>query len=432
MKRQTESIEEFAKRPKLDTEISAKILDTKSIPDHVWQKIFCSFTLEEIKLKVARVCRHFNIISNDCVQQINICERLFESDYKYKMFDALSNFKFLRTIKIERRIINHYNKEIDYFLMYALKICPRLRFIQALHKLSIGFLDYIAKYGQNLYGLSLNFENNDKPEILYPLKNGMKDLKYLGIFSNLRNFKDEDLLSLVENSTELNSIKFVCDVSYDTILKIINSKKDKLKRLVFIQVVIANELLPNANELLQNAKNCPKLKNLWIAGMDITKSGFEAISKMKNLKFLRLGFPKNTKIKTLKSKSDDLIKMMTNGKLENLKQLTVNGIVDSIDALLMGVALSCPNLQILDCRFHNDNRKDFSKNIIRILVDNLPELKLLHLEWFNEMNDSNPPDIPLFIKSELEEIVGNCENKFQVTINENDKLIKISRISREM
>ena len=63
---------------------------------------------------------------------------------------------------------------------------------------------------------------------------------------------------------------------------------------------------------------------------------------------------------------------------------------------------------------------------------NLPELESMHLEWFFEMNDSNPPDNPLFVKSELEEIVGNCKNKFQVTISENDKLIKISRISREM
>ena len=38
-KRKSQNIEESAKMPKLDTEMSAKFMDTKNIPDVVWQNI---------------------------------------------------------------------------------------------------------------------------------------------------------------------------------------------------------------------------------------------------------------------------------------------------------------------------------------------------------------------------------------------------------
>ena len=102
-KRKSQSIEETDKKPKLDDEVSVKFTDTKNIPDVVWQKIFGFFSLEEIKLNVARVCRHFYQISNSCVQEIRISEYdliMFYSDKKYEMFDAIPTFKYLNTIEI--------------------------------------------------------------------------------------------------------------------------------------------------------------------------------------------------------------------------------------------------------------------------------------------------------------------------------------------
>ena len=75
----------------------------------------------------------------------------------------------------------------------------------------------------------------------------------------------------------------------------------------------------------------------------------------------------------------------------------------------------------------SDKRNEFRKNIIKVLFDNLPELKNIILEWKFEQNDANPTDNPIFVKSELEAIVGKCKNKFKVEIGENDNLIKISR-----
>ena len=125
-----QSIEETAMKPDLDDEISTKLSDTKRIPDFIWQKIFASFSLKEIKLTVARVCKHFYEISNDCVQEININEKIFTpEDHHFEMFDALSNFKFLNTIKIGENIDPDFDNEIEYFLMHALKICPRLKYI---------------------------------------------------------------------------------------------------------------------------------------------------------------------------------------------------------------------------------------------------------------------------------------------------------------
>ena len=98
-KRKTQSIEESAKKPMLDVEISDKLTDTKKIPDVVWQKIFGFFSLEEIKLNVAKVCQHFYEISNNCVQEISISEyELTRSDLdkKYEMFDAIPTFKYLK------------------------------------------------------------------------------------------------------------------------------------------------------------------------------------------------------------------------------------------------------------------------------------------------------------------------------------------------
>ena len=73
-KRKSQTIEESAKKPKLDAEIFDKVMDTRKIPDVIWQKIFGLFSLKDIKLNVALVCRHFYEISNDCVQKIYLDE----------------------------------------------------------------------------------------------------------------------------------------------------------------------------------------------------------------------------------------------------------------------------------------------------------------------------------------------------------------------
>ena len=75
MKRQrvSEKVEEPpAKKPKLDTEISTKLMNTKDISDLIWLHIFGFLNFKEIKLSVAKVCRHFYDISNDCVQKIEM------------------------------------------------------------------------------------------------------------------------------------------------------------------------------------------------------------------------------------------------------------------------------------------------------------------------------------------------------------------------
>ena len=417
-KRKSQSIEESAKKPKLDAEICVKFMDTKNIPDVVWQNIFGFLSWKQIKFNVARVCRHFNEISNDCVQVINIHENALFASSHVLMFEALSNFKFLKSIKIECNKGKKYAKSIDFFLMHALKNCPRLRFIETSHELSTDFLNHIAKHGEKLYGLYLYFGNTNTQEILSPLKKGMKNLKCLGLFCLERsNFKDGDLLSLLENCKELNSINIQdCEIAVDTMFELINLKKDKLKHLNFGQINIGDGWL-------QELGNCPNFEWLTIASMDITDSGFEAISKLKNLKTLQFGYSHDQR---KEFKTDDLIKMMANGKFENLKQLYVFGIHDSIGELLLSAAFACPNLRHLICECMIDSRKSFPKNIIQILLDNLPELMRLNIEWILHHSDTNSTENPIFVKSEVDTIVGKCKNKFEVVI-EDDTQIDIMR-----
>ena len=62
----------------------------------------------------------------------------------------------------------------------------------------------------------------------------------------------------------------------------INLKKDKLITLHFGQEDMENEWL-------QVLENCPKIECLTI-GIHIDESGYEAISKIKNLEYLQLGY----------------------------------------------------------------------------------------------------------------------------------------------
>ena len=160
------------------------------------------------------------------------------------------------------------------------------------------------------------------------------------------------------------------------------------------------------------------------------KSGFEAISKLKNLKKLQLGY-KHDHLQQ-EFEADDLIQIFSNGKFENLKELYIYGIDDSIDEILVRAALVCPSLQYLELGCIMDNRKDFSDNIIRdniirVLLDNLPELKEVKFEWLLDQNETNPTDNPIFVKTQFEEIVGRCKNRFQVEIGENYDYVKIVR-----
>ena len=67
----SENVEEPVKKPKLDVENSIQFLDTKKIPKEIWQQIFGFFSLKEIKLNIALVCKHFNVIANDCMYSRN-------------------------------------------------------------------------------------------------------------------------------------------------------------------------------------------------------------------------------------------------------------------------------------------------------------------------------------------------------------------------
>ena len=82
--------------------------------------------------------------------------------------------------------------------MLALKYCPQLRFIETSHNISVGFLNYIAKHGQNLYGLDLDFQRS-YPKIQGSLlKKGIKNLKHLGLIG-LDKYQDVDLLTTMLN-----------------------------------------------------------------------------------------------------------------------------------------------------------------------------------------------------------------------------------------
>ena len=134
---------------------------------------------------------------------------------------------------------------------------------------------------------------------------------------------------------------------------------------------------------------------------------------------------------------NDLIQILSNGKFENLKELYIYGIDDSIDEILVRAAFVCPSLQFLELECITDNRKDFSDNIIDnhiiVLIDNLLELKEVKFEWLLDLNETNPTDNPIFVKTQLEEIVGKCKNKFKVEIGKNrHQISSLVEITKEM
>ena len=388
-KRISEEVEEHAKKPKLEVEISTKIMNTKGIPVVVWQKIFGFFSLEEIKLKVARVCRHFYEISNDCVQKVVIDEKIFDSKRKYDMIDALPTFKYLKTVKIECDPDFLDSENVDFFVKYTLKYCPQVRHLEIVyHELSKHLIEQIIKHGQNLSALDLDLDGRYKEFKIFPGSYAclmeMKHLKHLGLRKMGQDLRTEDLLTLIENNKELNSLLlFGCEFAYqktaeNTIIKILNLKKEKLKKFDFCGDI-------KGNEWLKLLENCPKLKHLTLSEVCITNSGFQAISKLKNLNFLQLGYDRDST--EIRHKADDIIKMFSNGKFKYLKELLVNGIINSIVPILTCALVACPNLQFLQCECVTDNRKDFPTNIIKLLFDHLAELRKIHFIWANEELD---------------------------------------------
>ena len=420
-KHKSEKVEEL--KPKLDTEISTFWI-TKDIPDVVWQKIFGFFSLKEIKLNVARVCRHFYEISNDCVKEITIDRNICDSNSMYEMFDALPTFQYLKTIKIINfSVQNPSTKVAELFVMHALRNCPRLKILRLIDfQMSIGFMEHIVKHGQNLVGLQLNFMRTGAPDILSPLNTGMKNLKHLELhYFWQSNYKTEDLLAMVQNCKKLNSLHlYGCQVPDDTISQLINLKKEKLKEFKFR---ITQDFIGCSEKWIEQLIHCPKLEYLNVIGLQITKYGFEVISNLKSLVRIDLHSDAENQYK-----ADDVIKLMSNGKFNNLKELRVWGLKDTIDSLLMCVAFACPNLTFLKFECSTDTRKYFPKNIIKVLFDILPELKELELEWNWDEEHDNSGDGPIFVKSQLEEMLINFKNKFKVEIGEDyDDLIKITR-----
>ena len=265
--------------------------------------------------------------------------------------------------------------------------------------------------------MELNFGKNSTVDTLSPLKNGLKSLKRLGL-KHLLDYDKENLVSLVDNCKELNCIQLPFGVvGGNTISELIHLKKDKLK-----QLEIGME---DTDCWLHSLKDCPNLDSLTIGRMLITKSGFEAISELKNLRKLQLGYYNDNYGKGFKA--DDQIQILFNGKFKRLKKLCIYGIVDSIDAIFASTAYACPNVQYLELQCITDNRKDFSKNTIIILLSNLPELKQVKIEWLLNPYENHATDNPIFVKTQFEEIVGKCKNGFQVLIGENDDYVQIVR-----
>ena len=302
---------------------------------------------------------------------------------------------------------NPFSQSVDYFVMHALKNCPRLRHLYIWnHELSIDFINQIAQHGQKLSYLELDFGNTNASNIFSPLL--MKKLKYLGL-QDLKqcNYKTDDLLALIKSCVELNSLcLYECEIPNDTISQLIDLKKEKLKYF---------EITPTGidDEWLQHLENCPKLEHLYIGKVYITQSGFEAISKLKNLKYLQLGFPGDRSVQVYEA--NDAIIMLSNGKFKKMEVLNIYGIIDAISPIIMCALLACPNLQYLTVECITDKREDFPTNIIKVLFDNLTELRELKLSWWCRSTDNS-----VFIKSHLEEIVEKCKYKLEVDISEND------------
>ena len=116
--------------------------------------------------------------------------------------------------------------------------------------------------------------------------------------------------------------------------------------------------------------------------------------------------------------------MLFNGEFKKLKALYFYGQMASIDSILMCIGLTCPKLQFFECECKIDKQKDFPQMIIKALFDNLTELKAIKIGWKNATQTDNPA----IVKSEMEEILGNCKNKFKIDIGKsNQDWIRITR-----
>ena len=153
--------------------------------------------------------------------------------------------------------------------------------------------------------------------------------------------------------------------------------------------------------------------------MWVTETGFEAISKLKNLKYFQLGTDYDEE--TL-YEAKQVFELLSNGKLKNMETLKIYGISDYIVPLLMCTLVACPNLKFLDCECFEDRREEIPQKIIKVLFDNLPELRELKMKWMCG-------EISIFEKMDLQEIIEKCKNKLEVDLHESDyeNWIKITR-----
>ena len=337
--------------------------------------------------------------------------RNITSDKMYQMFDTLASFRYLKTINIVG-MTNNY-QIVELYAMHAFRNCPRLKILRIKDfNMSVGFMKYIVTHGENLVGLELDFIMiQNTSDILSPFSTGMKNLKHLRL-QNLKQsmYKTEDLLALVQNCEVLEILHLDECVTDDITGKLINLKKEKLK-----DIKINREFIGGSGKWIEQLLHCPKLEFVSVLGVPITKLGFEAISVLKNLKYLDLRSDIENPYNV-----DDIIKIFSNGKFKNLKTLRVSRFKGPIEALLMSASFACQNLQYLDLYCSNDTRKYFPKNIIKVLFDILTKLRELQLVWIvGEEDDVNP----IFVISELLEINRN----FKVEISEHDDMIKIKR-----
>ena len=170
----------------------------------------------------------------------------------------------------------------------------------------------------------------------------------------------------------------------------------------------------NGTEWLQHLANCcPKLEYLSVpkiyGNMDV-KSQFQAISKMQNLKTLKIGNFQSGHISE-PCKTDDIIHFLENSKFKKLEVLYIFGVLD-IFPIIMGLIVTCPNLKFISCECIKDNRKEFPKRIcIKALFDCLKELQTLNLSWDDRENDMTDYT---FQKEDLEEAVSECKKQLQV------------------
>ena len=130
LKRESQVVKEPIKKPMLAPENTVKLLDPKNIPPEIWQQIFGFFSLKEIKLTVALVCKYFNEFSNYYVQRIMLNTEFPYTNGRYKMFDAIPSFKNLKSITIED---GSEKMDVEYCLMNALNNCPRLKHVKIRH-----------------------------------------------------------------------------------------------------------------------------------------------------------------------------------------------------------------------------------------------------------------------------------------------------------